>query len=150
MQKTTLEPPGVHKQQQPAKALDHAASALDHRTAVWSPFRKGSSLRAPTNETAADIGAMPHVHKFVSELVDKWAEADRQEEKDQDRAVTAHRQLNSAILGFKARCGKIEYKLERLAGEDMTDEKRERRLGALYARVHADFADFFETCNECG
>ena len=79
-QKTTPEPPGVRKQQQPAKALDHAASALDHRTAVWSPFRKGSSLRVTTNETAADIGAMPHVHKFVSELVGKctWAEADRE------------------------------------------------------------------------
>ena len=149
-QQTTPKPPGVRKRQQPAKALDDAASALDHRTAVWSPFRKGSSLRAPADETAADIGAMPHVQKFVSELVDKWAEADRQEERDQDRAVTAHRQLNSAILGFKARCGKIESKLERLAGEDMTDEKQERRLWALYVHVHADFADFFETCNECG
>ena len=95
---------------------------------------------------------MPHVHKFVSKLVDKWAEADRQEEKDQlqDRAVTAHRQLNSAILGFKARCGKIESKLQRLADEDMNDEKRQRRLSTLSVRVHAVFVDFFETCDECG
>ena len=49
-QKTTPEPPGVRKQQQPAKALDHAASALDHRTAVWSPFRKGSSLLKSANQ----------------------------------------------------------------------------------------------------
>ena len=63
--------PGVRMRQQPAKVLDDAASTLDHRTAVWSPFRKGSSLRAPTDETAADICAMPHVQKFVSELVDK-------------------------------------------------------------------------------
>ena len=78
--------------------------------------------------------------------MDKWAEADRQEERDQDRAVTAHRQLNSAILGLKARCGKIE----RLAGNDMTDDTRESRLWALYVHLHAGFADFFEACNECG
>ena len=152
-QKTTPKPPWVRKRQQPAsyKALDDAASALDHRTAVWSPFRKGSSLRAPAGETAAGIGAMPHARTWVSGLVGKWAEADRQEQRDRDREVMAHRQLNAAILGSKARCCNIESKLRRLVVEnDMEDKKRKKHLRALYVRLNSDFVDFFGAFNECG
>ena len=126
-----------HKQSPPPPK---AHFALDHRSAAWSPFRTGGALQAPTEET----------------------DADRQEE-TWDSAATAHCRLllllahcrlhsglNSAISDSRARCCKIESKLERLAGNAMTDEKQERRIWALYARVHADFADVFEACNECG
>ena len=70
---TTPKQTGVRKQPEPTKAPDRAASALEHRTAsaLRSPFRKGSSHRAPIDETAANMGAMPHVYKFVRELVDE-------------------------------------------------------------------------------
>ena len=106
--------------------------ALDHRSAVWSPFRTGGALQAPTGET----------------------DADRQEETG-DSAATAHclllllahgrlqnSRLNSAASAFRARCYKIESKPQRLAVEDMNDEKRQRRLSTLSVRVHADFVDF--------
>ena len=53
--------------------------------------------------------------------------------------------LNSAITDFRARCSKIESKRQRLAVEDMNDEKWQRRLSTLSVRVYADFVDFFET-----
>ena len=84
--------------QQPPPPTAHFA--LNHRAAVWSPFRTGGALRAPTEETKAD----------------------RREDKDGDRAATAHgllrnSRVNSAIPDFKVECDKIESKLRRLVLE---------------------------------
>ena len=103
---------GPERKQPPPPPNAHFA--LDHRSVVWSPFRTGGALQAPTEET----------------------DADRQEETG-DSAATAHyrlqnSRLNSAISDFRARCCKIESKLERLMDENMNDGKRERRLWALY------------------
>ena len=110
---------GPERKQPPPPPKAHFA--LDHRSAVWSPFRTGGALQAPTEET----------------------DADRQEETG-DSAATAHcwlqnsvqnsrlnrrlRRLNSAISDFRARGCKIESKLQRLTDGDMNDEKQERRL----------------------
>ena len=64
---------------------------------MWSPFRTGGALRAPTEETKAG----------------------RQDENDEDRAAMARCRLqnfnfNSAILDFEVRCSKIESKLSRV------------------------------------
>ena len=109
--------------------------ALDHRAAVRSPFRTGGALRALTEE----------------------ANADRREDKDGDRAATAHGLLQninvySAILDFEIRCAKIKSKLSILVYEyeDMSDRRREKALSSLHQRVIRYFTEFFEACRECG
>ena len=72
----------TERTQEPPQPTAHFA--LNHRAAVWSPFRTGGALRAPTEETKAG----------------------RQEEKDEDRAAMAHcrlqnSRLNSAISDFR-------------------------------------------------
>ena len=119
--------------QQPPPPTAHFA--LNHRAAVGSPFRTGGALRAPTEETKAD----------------------RREDKDGDRAATAHGLLrnlrvNSAIPDFKVECDKIESKLRRLVLEynDMSDRKREKKLNSLHWRAVCAFTPFFEAYDECG
>ena len=119
--------------QQPPPPTAHFA--LNHRDAVWSPFRTGGALRAPAEKTKAD----------------------RQEDNDGDRAATAHGQLqnsrvNSAIPDFKVECDKIESKLRRLVLEynDMSDRKREKKLDSLHWRAVCAFTQFFEAYDECG
>ena len=89
---------GQDRKQPPPPPKAHFA--LDHRAAVWSPFRTGGALRAPTEETKAG----------------------RQEEKDEDRAAMARCRLQntnlfSTILDFEVRCSKIKSKLSRLVYE---------------------------------
>ena len=119
--------------QEPPPPTAHIA--LDHRAAVWSPFRTGGALRALTEE----------------------ANADRREDKDGDRAATAHGLLQninvySAILDFEIRCAKIKSKLSILVYEyeDMSDRRREKALSSLHQRVIRYFTEFFEACRECG
>ena len=112
--------------QQPPPPIAHFA--LNHRAVVWSPFRTGGPLRARTEETKAD----------------------RREDKDGDRAATAHgllrnSRVNSAIPDFKVECEKTEFKLARLANDydGMSDRKREKKLNSLHWRVICAFTQFF-------
>ena len=82
--------------------------------------------------------------------------AGRLEEKDEDRAATAHCRLqnfmlNSAILDFEARCSKIKSKLSRLVDtcDGKLEYKRDKALSSLHLRVIRDFTEFFEACREC-
>ena len=124
---------GQDRKQPPPPPKAHFA--LDHRAAVWSPFRTGGALRAPTEETKAG----------------------RQEEKDEDRAAMARCRLQntnlfSTILDFEVRCSKIKSKLSRLVYEydGMSDRRREKALSSLHQRVIGYFTEFFEACRECG
>ena len=128
---------GPERKQPPPPPKAHFT--MDHRSAVWSPSRTGGALQVPTEETDADR------QEETGDSVDC-----RLQNFVQNSLNRRLRRLNSATSDFRARSCKIESKLERLTDENMNDEKRERRLWALRARVHADFADFFEACNECG
>ena len=71
---TRLRPVFTHtgperEQPPPPPKADKAHFALDHRSAVWSPFRTGGALQAPPEETDADrqeetkdSAAMPTAH----------------------------------------------------------------------------------------